>query len=330
MDLLVQVSRGTMVESVHHGVIAVVDGEGKLIAHVGDPQYVTYIRSAAKPLQAIAVLKEGAGKGYNLQPEEIAIMTASHSGEPEHIEVVKNLLLKIGLDEFALQCGVQKPTHAPSAEALLKSGAKPGPLHCNCSGKHGGMLALAQTKGLPLENYYQLQHPVQQIMLDTVAKYCDFPKEKMIIGIDGCGVPVFGMPIYNMAKGYANLVKAENTSLEVKDIVNAMTSHPFMVAGTNRLCTSLMAKTKGKFVAKVGAEGVYCIGVRNQNIGIAIKVADGNIRALGPIAIEVLKQLALLTNEEIDSLKEIHEPQLKNMKGEVIGGLKANFTLQRL
>lgn len=327
MEILAKVYRGALAESVHYGVIAVVDGEGRIIADIGDINYITYFRSAAKPIQAMTVLDEGAGEHFKLEKDEIAIMTASHSGQAEHLAVVHKILTKIGLSESALQCGVQRPFHRPSADNLLINGQKPGVIHCNCSGKHAGMLALAQYKGYSLDKYFDINHPVQQSMLNTVAYYCDYPKDKIIIGIDGCGVPVFGLPVYNMAKAYAGLMKAEGASDNAKKIISAMLEYPFLVAGSDRLCTVLMEKTKGKIIAKIGAEGIYCIGVRDKDMGIAVKVADGNQRPLGPIIIEVLAQLKVLDDQELSALNTLHRPGLKNMKGEIIGEIRPEFQL---
>lgn len=327
MEALAQVFRGSLVESVHYGVVAVVDGDGQIIAHVGDVDYITYFRSAAKPIQALTVLEEGTGESFKLENDEIAIMTASHSGQPEHLAVVYKLLSKIGLSESALQCGVQRPTHRPSADELLIKGEKPGEVHSNCSGKHAGMLALAQHKKYPLDRYFDIQHPVQQLMLNTIANYSDYPKDKIIIGTDGCGVPVFGLPVYNMAKAYARLIKEETTSNSAKRIITSMLEYPFLVAGSDRLCTVLMEKTNGKLIAKVGSEGVYCVGVRDKNLGIAVKVVDGNQRALGPIIIEALAQLKVLNNEELVALNMLHRPGVMNMKGDIIGEIRAGFNL---
>ncbi|HWJ03582.1 MAG TPA: asparaginase [Verrucomicrobiae bacterium] len=329
MEKVVEVTRGPLVESVHRGSIAVADAAGNLMAWLGDPEIVTYYRSSAKPIQAIPVITSGAAQRFGLKEEELAIICASHGGEEEHIEIITKLLAKLGLSEEYLQCGVHPPMYANRAVELWRQGQEPSTIHCNCSGKHSGMLAICKHMGWPLESYLDLAHPLQQMLLKTIKEYHDC--EHVPVGIDGCGVPVYGMSIRNMAKGYARLVQnnaAEPRQAAASQLVNAMTKYPKLVAGTGRLDTILMTKMGKKVVTKCGAEGVQCIGLRDKGLGIAIKIEDGNVRGTEPVAIEVLRQLGVLDNAEVEELGTLLRVPIKNHRREVIGELRPAFNLQ--
>lgn len=323
---LVEVTRGDLVESFHQGFFVVVDNEGKTIASGGDSGYVTYMRSCAKPMQALPAVEKGITEHYGLTSEEIAILTASHSGEDIHRDVVTSILNKIGLTSEYLQCGIHKPLHRPSAQKLVEQGKNADVLHTSCSGKHVGMLLLCQYFGWPLEDYFLPEHQVQLLMLDYVAQISQMQKEKIILGIDGCGVPVFGMPLYNMALAFANLAKpqfTEGRNRAINKIVEAMTLNPQVVAGTGRFCTDLMAATKGKIVAKDGNEGVFCLGIVDKGWGLAIKVGDGSMRPHGPAILSILEQLNVLNEGELAKLEGYRIPKIRNFRKEVIGEMRS-------
>ncbi len=333
MKELVHVKRGTIIESRHMGHLAAVDSEGRIIASCGDPQHVTYARSSAKLLQAISVIELGAAERFKLTGQEIAIMCASHSGEPEHLRVVLSLLRKLDLDESFLQCGIHPPYHKASAAALQQNGEAPGVLHNNCSGKHSGMLALARQLEAPLDTYLSPEHPVQQIMLETVKDMAGLSGSELHIGVDGCGVPVFAMPIHRLARAFARLGNEKSTEGKrqsaCQTIIGALRDHPFLLAGTDRFDTRLIEATDGKVIGKMGAEGVFAITVPAQGIGIAIKVADGSPRALYPTAVEALKQLGLLSEAEERELASFHKPDLTNWQGTKIGSVIPVFRIEK-
>ena len=259
------------------------------------------------------------------------LFLTSHSGEEEHVRVVGTILSKLGLSPDALLCGVHPPLHGPSAAELWKGGRQPRAVHCNCSGKHSGMLAICLQKGWPIDNYLDLNHPLQQLLLKTMREYHAY--QEIVVGVDGCGVPVYGMPLRVMARGYAKLVSplanCEETAGAAGQIVDAMTAHPGLVAGTDRFDTILMSVTGGRLLAKEGAEGVQCIGVKDRGIGIAIKIMDGARRATGPVAVEVLRQLGLLSEAELAALSSRHHVPIKNHRGETVGELRPIFQLKR-
>jgi len=333
-EKLVEIIRGNMIESFHRGDLAVVDSDGNLLYSVGSPrEKVAFIRSSSKPIQAIPVITSGAADRYQFTDAELAVFCASHSGEPVHIETVQSILSKIGLTDSALQCGRHLPFNKQAANAMIQNQQEPTEVHCNCSGKHSGMLALAQHMGWDVSNYINIDHPVQQAMRQSMADFAGMAAEDIAIGTDGCGVPVFGLPVYNMALAWARLTKAdslgEDKAVAARRITQAMTNCPQLVAGTGRLCTALMTHLNGRVVAKSGAEGVYCVGILNQGIGIAVKIEDGNGRATGPAIIETLRQMDLLTEEDLTNLQSFHQPTVYNHRRDVVGQSRAVFTLQK-
>ncbi|WP_353893049.1 asparaginase [Proteinivorax hydrogeniformans] len=334
-NVLVQVTRGTIVESQHRGNIAVVNSKGQLEYSVGDPQMVSYWRSSAKPVQAIPIVASGAMDEYGITKRELALFCSSHSGEEIHTEGVFSVLEKLRLTEEKLDCGSHPPLHKESALKLQDAKKDATKVHCNCSGKHSGMLVLCKKRDYDIasDDYTSLKHPLQQELLQVAAEFCKYPKEDIAIGIDGCGVPVYGMPIYNWALAYSYLAdpKANDTVEEnvIQTIADAMVEHPDMVGGTERFCTDLMRVGKGNLVAKAGAEGVYCVGIRDQKRGIAVKMEDGMPRGRQAAVVETLKQLGALDEEQLKELKDYHIKENKNHRDDVVGLIKPTFNLEK-
>lgn len=326
---LVEITRGEMVESVHRGVVVVVNTRGNTIYSIGDPQYYTFIRSAAKPMQAIPVIERGAAQEYSFTAQELAVITASHSGEVEHQEAVKGILNKIGLVTDNLLCGTTKPIHKPTANKMALEKVKPSSIHCPCSGKHAGMLSIAIHEKMSLDDYYHLEHPVQQIMLETMAEMAEMNKGDIKIGIDGCGVPVFGMPVKAMALAYANFARPEKLSEKRREaclkLSKIMGENPQLIAGSGRFTTELVKQLGTKIVAKDGTEGIFCIGVPEKGLGVAIKIEDGGARALAPVTLRILDKLEVLTKEDKEALHSYYYPQIKNFRDEVIGEIRTTF-----
>lgn len=329
-ETLVTVSRGDLIECLHRGHIVVVDHKGDLLYSLGNPHYVTYARSTAKPIQAIAVVESGAA--HQFTSVEIALMCASHNGELEHVQTVLDLLFKIGLTPTQLQCGVHDPFYKPASDLLKRQQILPSTLHNNCSGKHVGMLALANYWNHPLTHYTSLAHPVQQRMLTIFAEMACLEKNQIIIGTDGCGVPVYGLHLRNLALAYARIGSPEelsNTRAEAcRKIISAITENAYHLAGTDRFDTRLIQVTQGKLIGKMGAEGVYAISVPSLGWGIAIKVDDGAERALYPTAMETLTQLGLLNHDQQLELANFHHPNVKNWEMTQVGHITPIFNLK--
>lgn len=331
---LVEVHRGGRMESSHTGHIAVVNAEGKLLYSVGDPMRITFARSSVKPIQAIQVVETGAADRYHLSDADLSLCCASHSGEAQHTDRVLAILSRAGISEQALQCGTHIPHSQETYKQLIASGKDLTPLYNNCSGKHTGMLITAKHMGESLEDYYRLEHPVQQRNLQAMSEVADYPKEKIGIGVDGCGVPVFALPLERLAYAFARMSQPEtlgpNRAKVVDRIINAMMKHPEMVGGTGRFCTDFMRAARGRMFGKAGAEAVYCIGDKVTGIGIAIKIEDGGARAMYPVALEVLRQLGFITEEQLDEVSHHYRPKLKNARQEEIGEIIPFFTLQKV
>lgn len=332
---LVYVTRGPLVESIHRGDIVVVNSKGRILYYAGDSFKITYIRSSAKPIQAINVFLSGAYKKFNFKDDEVSIMCASHYGEDFHIKTIKKILNKIGANEDMLLCGASYSINGSIAKMQLKNNINITPLHSDCSGKHVGIIASCIAKGYKVDNYNMIDHPVQRDILDIISNMCEIDKSKIYIGVDGCSVPVFGMPIYNLALAFAKIANNDNLDEDYKfatdTIFRAMNSYPEMVAGTNGFCTELMKVTRMKLIGKLGAEAVYAVGVKGKDIGIAVKIEDGNFkRALYPVVVEVLEKLDILDEEERNALSKFKIIDNMNNVGKKVGEIKPQFQLKSL
>jgi L-asparaginase II len=340
---LIEVTRGNEIESRHRGFLAAVEPNGNIIAQLGDLTTRTHFRSAAKPFQALPILFTGAADHFQFTAQEIAIISASHNGEPQHVAVVQAILDKIGLPETALQCGAHLPYDEVTAKQLRTSGQAPQVLHNNCSGKHAGMLALAKYLRHPIESYLAPEHPVQRLIRTTLARFAAVAETEIGIAIDGCSAPVFILPVEAMARSYAQLVGIEYTEIAAdqklaqaaKRLIEAFSAHPMMIGGTrNRLDTDLMQVAHSQLISKVGAEGVQLLGVLPcarypHGLGIALKVEDGDSRrARDPIVIETLRQLGVLNEEQVAQLAYYARATVYNHRKLAVGEVRTCFQLQ--
>lgn len=338
---LVEVRRGSITESRHRGHIVAVDGDGQIVAQLGVSHTVTFLRSSSKPHQSIPLITTGAADRFGFTEKEVAISCASHNGEAIHTETVARMLKKIGMDESALKCGAHEPYSAEAARALRERGEQPTALHNNCSGKHAGMLALALHLNAPTETYDEPSNPVQLNIVRQIAQFSGVPVEDVAVGIDGCGVPTFGVTVRAMALMYARLVAPpldfDDTTREAcQRIVAAMTNYPEMIGGrAERLDTVIMQAAQGKLISKVGAEGVYTAGVLPcaewpRGLGLAIKIEDGEDRRARPtVVIESLRQLGVLKGEALEAVKPYASFTIENRRGDTVGEVKASFELRR-
>ena len=347
---LFEITRGNLIESVHHGSIAVVDSNGKLISSHGDPQAVAFLRSSAKPFQAIPFVEHGGVEHFGFTPRELSISCASHEGSDLHVQVVEAMQKKIGIEESHLQCGSHLPGDVSAFKSLILNNEPPTPNRNNCSGKHTAMLAYAKMIGLPLENYLDIDHPLQQDILASFAELCLIPVSDIELGTDGCSAPNFAVPLFNAALGMARLCDprelSETRATACKKITSAMTAHPEMISGYGEFDEQLMRAGEGKIVCKRGAEGFQIIGLLpgalgkdSPGIGIALKVSDGDAltmrmnlessnRVRPAITLEILRRLGALSLKQEQALAGFGPVlSVKNHRGIVTGQSRPVFEL---
>jgi L-asparaginase II len=319
----VEVLRGDRVESVHEIDLAVVSADGTVVMRAGRPEQAVFVRSAIKPFQALPLVADGVADRCGLTEEELAVCCASHSGERRHVELTRSILAKAGLDETALACGPHAPFSSEAAASLRSAGLEPQRIHNNCSGKHAGMLALATGHAWDPEGYQELEHPVQQRVLREIERWTGVARDRIGTGVDGCGVATFVLPLEALALAFARLAgAARDAGSPAARVLGAMRAHPFVVAGTNRLCTELGRATAGRIVAKVGAEGVYGAAVLDRGWGIALKARDGARRAAEMALMGLLEAAGLLTAEEAGPLEPWRRPVLRNTRGDRVGMIR--------
>jgi L-asparaginase II len=338
---LFETRRGAIQESLHFGAVAVVASDGKLIASAGDPDMTTFLRSTAKPFQALPLIEQGGHQHWQLNLKEIAILCASHTGTNDHVETVRGIQAKIGISEEDLQCGIHWPADKATRKAMQSRGEKPNPLHHNCSGKHTGMLALAKMQNHSLDNYLEPEHPVQKQILQTFSEMGMLSPEDVIVGIDGCSAPNFAIPLFHAAWGLARLADPRDLpagrAKACRTITTAMISHPEMISGPERFDTRLIRVGGGKLFVKGGAEGYLGIGimpgVRNPHspgLGIVLKISDGDgqKRARPAVSLEILKQLKLLSVPQLEELSSFGPgTMIRNRRELVVGEGNPVFSL---
>jgi L-asparaginase II len=328
---LAEVVRGPAVESVHLGSVAVVDRDGRLLHAVGDPHAVTFTRSALKPLQALPFVAAGGPRRHGYSLAQTALLCASHSGEPRHVEAVADMLARAGRTGADLQCG----THVPGfydATGAFPAPPPYSPLQHNCSGKHAGMLAWCVQCGEATADYLAYDHPLQRAIRNAVATFAGVGESRLVAGIDGCSAPNYALPLSALARAFARLATADDDpdfGAAPRELARAMTTHPEMVSGTARSDLALMTAGRGDWVTKVGAEGVQAIGVRSRGLGIAIKVADGAKRGLYPAIVAVLTQLGLVDAAARDVLRPWARQEVRNYRGLTTGEVRSVVVLDK-
>jgi L-asparaginase II len=324
--------RGGIVESLHCGSVAVVDLDGTILLAAGDPEAITFTRSSLKPLQALPFVAAGGIERFKFTGPETALLCASHSGEPRHVDAAWSMLAKAGNTPDNLQCG----THPPMYYEVRGQVPPPPPytpLAHNCSGKHSGMLAHCAACGYERDRYLDPAHPLQREIRSAVAHMSGTPEAALVMGIDGCSAPNYAMPLARLALAFARLASHDEDARYGKAprrLGEAMTAHPEMVSGEGRSDLALMNAGRGDWVCKIGAEGVQAIGVRSRGVGVAVKVGDGNRRALVPAVIAVLDQAGLLDAQARASLDALARPTLRNYRGLVVGDVRPTVVLDKV
>ena len=336
--VLARVFRGPHVESAHRGSLAVADETGRVVASCGDPELPVYARSAAKPFQALPLLAVGGERRFRLDDAAIALMCASHGGEPAHVRLARDLLRRGGFQPEDLQCGAHAPMHEPSARELVRRGEAPTALHNNCSGKHAGLLLACRALELDPADYANAAHPLQRRIRALLARYAGIPESRIAVAVDGCNLPVFRLPLAALATAYANLFAARGRGEEAPlaaaraRIVRAMVRRPDMVAGSGRFTTEFLEAGQGRWIGKEGAEGVYAValrpeGARGRPLGLVFKIEDGSARPRDSVTLAALERLGRLPIEIRRTLASYAEPAVVNARGLEVGRIEAEVPI---
>jgi L-asparaginase II len=319
------VSRDGVIESTHYGRVAVCQSDGRRLATAGNPERLLFWRSSSKPLQALSVVASGAADQFDLTEKELAVCCASHSGSAEHVETVRGILRKIGLEETDLNCGSHWPGDTEERNRLIRGGEEPSQLHNNCSGKHAGMLATALALDAPVEGYLEFDHPVQELIAVHLALLSNVAREEFSVGRDGCGAPTAAMPLEAMARAFARLASGDHLADDLpgarEHICAAMAAHPVMVSAEGSFNTELLRLGRGDIVAKGGAEGLFCLASRSRGIGIAIKSADGSGRPNAPAAIALMRRTKIAVPEEL--AERFERVPVRNCHCDTVGHVEA-------
>ena len=317
--IIAEVTRGPIVESRHHGAYVVCDAKGKTVISAGDVQSPIYPRSAIKAFQCLPVIESGAADRFGFNDEEIALCCSSHNGESDHVRAAKSILAKCQIDEVCYECGAHWPSSKEATYELVRHGERARQIHNNCSGKHAGMLALARQLGADTKDYVKLDHPVQKAIAKTIELLCEVDLSKAPVGVDGCSVPTWAMPLHNMAFGFAKL--CDDTNAPYQRIINAARKHPFMIAGTGRFDTRVMQAVPRLFT-KFGAEGVFCGSIPHAGLGFAVKCDDGAARAVEVAMISVALKLDVWNADEREKLAGFQHDTIKNWRKIEVGELR--------
>lgn len=330
--VLAELTRNGVPESRHRGWVAVARADGSLVAHAGDPERLTFARSAMKPFQAVAVVESGAADRFEFTDAELSICCGSHRGESRHRETVAGMLAKIGQPATALLGAIDPPWSAERERLAAEGDEITQRLAQNCSGKHAGMLAACVAQGYPTGTYDALDHPHQRAIRAIVARFWDVPEDNLVVGLDNCTLPAYAAPIRNVATGWARIADPDRAPDEHRDAIRrigaAIGRAPFMIAGTGELNTVLMETTGGRVLAKDGAEGVICLAVRDKGLGVAIKVEDGSFRAHDTVVRDLLKRLDALSSDEDAALAAAFSERLESNRQQHVGDMRSVLELQ--
>ncbi len=325
---IVRVRRGPIVESLHSVAACAIGPDGQTLLSIGDTESNVYLRSAAKPFIAAVAVQAGVVERFGLDRREIAIMAASHNGEPFHIAAVGSILRKIGLGERALQCGAHPPYDDASAATLSHAGLPSRPIHNNCSGKHVGILALCKAIGADPSTYMERSNAAQDRILATCAQLSGERVNDLVTAVDGCGIPVYATSLRNAALSYMRLatlsVSEPSLASALKTVREAMMEYPEYMSGTGEFDAALMRVAAGAIVCKGGAEGIHGSALLRSGTGLVLKVLDGSERARPPAAVMLLERLGALSSEQLAGLAPFSHPSLRNRAGRVVGDISAS------
>lgn len=329
-EILVEEYRGELLECVHRGYICCVNEDGQVVYSIGDPGFVTFMRSSAKPIQAIPLIKRGIDTKYNLSDKEITVMTGSHRAELFHVTALESIMDKVQIAEDELICLPTYPLSMNAKEEVLRNGGEKRRIYHNCSGKHMGILTLCTDMNCDKREYWNINSPAQQEILSHISMMSEYPREQIKIGTDGCGVPVFAMPMKNLAMAYMkmacpNTITDGLTRDAVIKLTKLMNENYEMVSGTDLICSLLLMDNN--IVAKGGAKGVYCFGLRDERLGFSIKIIDGSEEEWPLIVASILEQINYKNKDTIDRLKRVFPRVIVNDNNKEVGESIVRFKL---
>ena len=317
--ILSQTTRSGIVEKASRGAVSVVDAHGKEVLALGDTAALVFPRSALKLVQVLPLLEAGLPAKLGLPAAAIALMCGSHNAEPAHVNLALQILGAAKLGSQDLRCGTHPPLSKAVEYTLVTAGLPPASIHSNCSGKHAGFLAFAKLLGASIHDYTDPDHPVQVRIRAWVSRVFEVPETQLHFGIDGCTAPNYAMPLRNIALGFRNLALWEASVSEVSQMAHAVAQHPWMVAGTDRFCTLLMEAVGNQVLGKLGADGVYCMALRQIKWGVAIKIDDGSTGPQYQVALAILLALGVFPKGLPPSLHAFYQFPNFNCRDEVVG-----------
>ncbi|SHG92919.1 asparaginase [Cognatishimia maritima] len=325
---LVEIWRGSLLESIHTGHVVVCGPDGEIVHNWGNADALVYPRSSAKMIQALPLVESGLAERKRLTDAHLALACASHNGARIHTDPVQRWLSDLGLDDAALRCGAHAPLDTKERHHLIREGKAPCQCHNSCSGKHAGFLTLAQSLGTDLE-YADPEHAVQKAVFQAIDEVTQFASP--CFGIDGCAAPNPATTVHAMARAMAFFASADSNgdarSRAAVRLRNAMMQFPELVAGEGRPCTRLMRACQGKAAIKFGAEGYFIAILPEQQLGVALKISDGSTRAANCAIAAILVKLGVLNPNHLEAQAYINEP-IKNWRGMQTGWMRTAATLQ--
>jgi L-asparaginase II len=320
--VLVELTRSERVESWHRGAVAIADASGRLVWSAGDVERPVFARSALKMLQAIPLVETGAADAFGVSDRELALACASHSGEAFHVDTAAAWLERIDCDETCLACGAHMPNNEAASRALIREGAAPTRLHNNCSGKHAGFLTVARHLGVDISGYERPDHPVQQLALGAIAEMCGLDAGAMPVGIDGCTAPAAATPLQALATAMARIAHpsglAPARAETARRLYAAVKRNPLYVAGTGRVCTTLIEAAQGAATVKTGAEGAFVAVLGDLGLGIALKIDDGAGRGAETTIAAILAALGVVDREN-PAISALADAKVLDTTGRVVG-----------
>jgi len=331
--ILAIAERNGIRESAHRGWIAITNSSGDLVVGTHEKFPPIFIRSSLKPIQALPFIFAGGLEKFSFTSEELALIMSSHSGEKVHTDLVLKIIEKTGIKQKDLQCGTHIPYSEKTAQELIKKGEEPSVLHCNCSGKHSGMLAVCLLNNWPKENYLDYAHPLQQEIRRHLTKILAVNADLLPWGVDGCGVPTYALPLEKLAELYAKMTEPEKFPQDYRDIFklisSAIENNPYLIAGENRVDTLIMQSAPRKIISKIGGEAVLGVGLKEQKLGIAIKIEDGSNRPIIPVLLNCLKKINF-NFSNVPELKKSEQTPIFNNNKDIIGLIKTKINFLKI